>query len=87
TMDYPAFLLKLSQVALIQRSTLHQAFVAVRNTLDITKYLNEQTITKIQAGFDRWLLLNSFNAFEIGYNRVNGSIHPTKFTLSLIHIS
>lgn len=80
TMDYPAFLLKLSQVALIQRSTLHQAFVAVRNTLDITKYLNEQTITKIQAGFDRWLLLNSFNAFEIGYNRVNGSIHPTKFT-------
>lgn len=80
TLNYREFLLKLSQTALIQMHTLHQAFFAVRDDLDITQYLNEQTIRSIQAGFDRWLLLNSFSAFEVGYHRVGGSIHPTKFT-------
>lgn len=80
TMNYREFLLKLSQAALIQMRTLHQAFFAVRDVLDIVGYLNERTIKAIHAGFDRWLLLNSFNAFEVGYSRVEGSIHPTKFT-------
>lgn len=80
TLNYCEFLLKLSQTALIQMQTLHQAFFAVRDVLDISKYLNEQTIKAIDKGFDRWLLLNSFNAFEVGYSRVGGSIHPTKFT-------
>lgn len=80
TLNYREFLLKLSQTALIQMQTLHQAFFVVRDVLDISKYLNQQTITAIQAGFDRWLLFNSFSAFEVGYSRVGGSIHPTKFT-------
>ncbi|ULJ61891.1 type III restriction-modification system endonuclease [Wielerella bovis] len=80
TLNYREFLLKLSQTALIQMQTLHQAFFAVRDVLPISQYLNEQTIKAIQAGFDRWLLLHSFNAFEVGYSRVGGSIHPTKFT-------
>lgn len=80
TINYREFLLKLSQTALIQIKTLHQAFFAVRDTLDISKYLNEQTIRAIHAGFNRWLLLNSFNTFEVGYNHIGGSIHPTKFT-------
>ena len=80
TLNYREFLLKLSQTALIQMQTLHQAFFAVRDVLDISKYLNEQTIKAIQTGFDRWLFFNSFSAFEVGYNRVGGSIHPTKFT-------
>ena len=80
TLNYREFLLKLSQIALIQLQTLHQAFFTVRDVLDISNYLNEQTIRAISAGFDRWLLLNSFNAFEVGYSRVSGSIHPTKFT-------
>lgn len=80
TLNYRDFLLKLSQTALIQMQTLHQAFFAVRDVLPISQYLNEQTIRAITAGFDRWLLLNSFNAFEVGYSRVCGSIHPTKFT-------
>jgi len=80
TLSYRDFLLKLSQTALIQMQTLHQAFFAVRDVLDISKYLNEQTIKAIQAGFDRWLLLHSFSAFEVGYSRVGGSVHPTKFT-------
>lgn len=80
TLNYREFLLNLSQTALIQMQTLHQAFFAVRDVLDISKYLNEQTIKAIQAGFDRWLLLHSFSTFEVGYSRVGGSIHPTKFT-------
>lgn len=80
TLNYREFLLKLSQTALIQMQTLHRAFVAVRDDLDISKFLNERTIHAIKVGFDRWLLLNSFNAFEVGFSRVGGSIHPTKFT-------
>ncbi|OOS05742.1 type III restriction enzyme [Moraxella cuniculi DSM 21768] len=82
TLNYRKFLLKLSQETFIQMNTLHQAFFAMREEekLDITKFLNERTIKMIHAGFDRWLLLNSFNEFEVGYHRVGGSIHPTKFT-------
>lgn len=80
TLNYREFLLKLSQTALIRMQTLHCAFVAIRDDLDISKFLNERTIHAIKAGFDRWLLLNSFNAFEVGFSRVGGSVHPTKFT-------
>lgn len=82
TLNYREFLLKLSQTALIKMNTLHRAFVVVCDEykLDILKFLNERTIHTIKAGFDRWLLLNSFNAFEVGFSRVGGSIHPTKFT-------
>lgn len=80
TLNYREFLLKLSQTALIQMQTLHKAFFALRDVLDISKFLNERTIHTIKAGFDRWLLLNSFNAFEVGFSRVGGSVHPTKFT-------
>ncbi|WP_118776211.1 type III restriction-modification system endonuclease [Haemophilus haemolyticus] len=80
TLNYREFLLKLSQTALIQMQTLHKAFFALRDVLEISKFLNERTIHTIKAGFDRWLLLNSFNAFEVGFSRVGGSVHPTKFT-------
>ena len=60
--------------------TLHKAFFSLRDVLEISKFLNERTIHTIKAGFDRWLLLNSFNAFEVGFSRVGGSVHPTKFT-------
>ncbi len=72
TLNYREFLLKLSQTALIRMQTLHCAFVAIRDDLDISKFLNERTIHAIKAGFDRWLLLNSFNAFEVGFSRVGG---------------
>lgn len=80
TLNYREFLLKLSQTALIQMQTLHKAFFAIRDVLEISNFLNERTIHTIKAGFDRWLLLNSFNAFEVGFSRVRGSVHPTKFT-------
>lgn len=80
TMNYREFLLKLSQVSLIKMPTLHQAFVAVCDKIQIDKFLSERTIYTIQSGFDRWLLLNSFNQFEVGYQTIGGAVHPTKLT-------
>lgn len=80
TMTYKEFLNRLSQEAFIKLSTLHKAFVSVQNTIDITGYLNIQTIRKIKSGFSKFLLNNSFNKFGLGYNIISNSMHPTKFT-------
>lgn len=80
TMKYPEFLLKLSQAALIRMDTLHAAFHRMRGRFDITRFMNERTIHAIKSGFNRWLLLNSFTDFQVGYSHVGGSVHPTKFT-------
>ncbi|TWY24946.1 type III restriction-modification system endonuclease, partial [Serratia marcescens] len=48
--------------------------------INITEYLNIQTIRKVKSGFSKYLLNNSFNKFSLGYNVISGSIHPTKFT-------
>lgn len=80
TMTYKEFINRLSQTAFIKPSTLHKAFVAVQGTIDITDYLNIQTIRKIKSGFSKFLLHNSFNKFGLGYNIISNSLHPTKFT-------
>lgn len=80
TMTYKEFVNSLSQTAFIKRSTLHKAFGAVQETINITDYLNIQTIRKIKSGFSKFLLYNSFNKFGLGYNIISSSIHPTKFT-------
>ncbi|WP_113627617.1 type III restriction-modification system endonuclease [Pectobacterium peruviense] len=80
TMSYKDFINRLSQSAFIKPSTLHKAFVSVRETIAITDYLNIQTIRKIKSGFSKFLLHNSFNKFGIGYNFISNSIHPTKFS-------
>ncbi|ALO40807.1 type III restriction-modification system endonuclease [Pseudoalteromonas phenolica] len=80
TMTYKEFVNRLSQTAFIKPSTLHKAFVAVQGTIDITDYLNIQTIRKIKSGFSKFLLYNSFNKFGLGYNIISNSLHPTKFT-------
>lgn len=80
TMTYKEFVNRLSQAAFIKPSTLHKAFVAVQGTIDITDYLNIQTIRKIKSGFSKFLLYNSFNKFGLGYNVISNSLHPTKFT-------
>jgi type III restriction enzyme len=80
TMTYKEFLNRLSQEAFIKLSTLHKAFVSVQSTIDITDYLNIQTIRKIKSGFSKFLLNNSFNKFGLGYNIISNSMHPTKFT-------
>ncbi|PUZ78616.1 type III restriction-modification system endonuclease, partial [Vibrio vulnificus] len=68
TMTYKEFVNRLSQTAFIKPSTLHKAFVAVQGTIDITDYLNIQTIRKMKSGFSKFLLHNSFNKFGLGYN-------------------
>ncbi|WP_064663996.1 type III restriction-modification system endonuclease [Pseudoalteromonas sp. MQS005] len=80
TMTYKEFLNRLSQEAFIKLSTLHKAFVSVQSTIDITDYLNIQTIRKVKSGFSKFLLNNSFNKFGLGYNIISNSMHPTKFT-------
>ncbi len=80
TLRYGEFLRKLSQVAFIRMDTLHKAFYRMRGDFDITRFMNERTIHAIKIGFNRWLLLNSFTDFQVGYTHVGGGVHPTKFT-------
>lgn len=80
TMTYKDFINRLSQIAFIKPSTLHKAFVEVQEMINITEYLNIQTIRKIKSGFSKFLLHNSFTKFGLGYNLISNSIHPTKFT-------
>ena len=80
TMSYAEFLQKLAENTLIKMSTLHQAFHQLHNELDITKFLNIETIQKIKKGFNQFLLFHSFTDFNIGFNRVESNVHPTRFT-------
>ena len=79
-MTYRDFLEKLAQSTLIRQDTLHRAFYAVRDCFEVEKYLNFQTVRAIKAGFSRWLLLHSFHEFQIAYQSIGGSVHPTLFT-------
>ena len=82
TMQYSEFLEQLSKVAFIKISTLHSVFAGVKDQLDISNYLNIQTVRKIKQGFSEFLLLNAFNKFEVGYSTISNKVHPhpTKFT-------
>ncbi len=79
-MSYGEFLQKLSQVAFIKVSTLHKAFYQLKEEIAIEKFLNQQTINAIKAGFNRFLLFHSFTDFKIQYNHIDSKVHPTKFT-------
>ena len=61
-------------------TTPYIRFCDIKDTINITEYLNIQTIRKVKSGFSKYLLNNSFNKFSLGYNVISGSIHPTKFT-------
>ncbi|OWO81543.1 restriction endonuclease subunit R [Photorhabdus luminescens] len=80
TMSYSEFLNTLSQTVLAKRNTLHKVFCDIQDIINITDYLNIQTVRKIKSGFSKYLLNNSFNKFSLGYNVISGAIHPTKFT-------
>ncbi|EDQ6554728.1 type III restriction-modification system endonuclease [Salmonella enterica subsp. enterica] len=80
TMSYPEFLNELAQSAFIKPGTLHKTFCDIKDIMNITDYLNIQTVRKIKSGFKKYLLNNSFSKFSIGYNLISGAVHPTKFT-------
>lgn len=80
TMTYKEFVVRLSQTAFIKPSTLHKVFVSLQDKINIVEYLNVQTIRKIKSGFSKFLLHNSFSKFELGYNIISNTLHPTKLT-------
>ncbi|MGC6358742.1 type III restriction-modification system endonuclease [Bisgaard Taxon 45] len=80
TMNYRDFLEKLAQKSFIQMTTLHSAFHQLRDEIPIERFMNEYTIATICRGFNRYLLHHSFSEFQVGYEKVGGRVHPTKFT-------
>lgn len=83
TMVYGDFLQQLSENAFIKISTLHKAFFALKNSengLDISDYLNNQTIRKLTSGFRAYLFHNALQKLEVKYQGVSNQVHPSKFT-------
>ncbi len=80
TMAYHEFIDQLAKATFIKRSTLHSTFVNIKEQLEISHYLNVQTIRKIKQGFSEFLLLNAISKFEVGYSMISNNAHPTKFT-------
>lgn len=78
TMKYSQFLHELSKALLVNINTLHKALV--KSEITIGKYLNASTIRQLKGGFNQFLLHHSLTKFEIGYQKVQTAIHPTKFT-------
>jgi len=78
TMQYDEFLKQLSEVLNINLKTLHQCFVKTK--IEINKYLNQTTIRLFKQKFDNYLMYKALSKFQIEYQRVTSSIHPTKFT-------
>lgn len=87
TMSYGAFLRRLSEKTYIKLPTLHKAFVNLKQLkdegkkgLDISDYLNIQTIRKFADGIRLYLFQNAMQKFEIGYNIISNQVHPTSYT-------
>jgi len=78
TMEYPEFLQELSKGLKINLKTVHECLM--KSKLDEDKHLNHSTIKKLSKEFNDYLLDNAMSKFSIEYQKVQGSIHPTKFT-------
>ncbi len=78
TMKYDDFIKQLSQSLNINIKTLHGAFIDAG--ININGYLNVSTIRTLKQKFDMYLLYNAIGKFEIGYQKVTNTIHPTKLT-------
>nr|WP_231998409.1 hypothetical protein [Neisseria animalis] len=61
-------------------ATLHQAFFELKEQIEITRFMNEDTIRFIQQGFNQYLLHHSLSKFEVGYQKISSKIHPTVLT-------
>ena len=80
TMSYSEFLFDLANAINVNVNTLHGVLKDIQGVIDINLYKNRGTIRTIKAGFGKYLLDNSINKFQIGYNKVSNALHPTKFT-------
>lgn len=80
TMSYREFLFDLANAISVNVNTLHGVLKDIQGVIDINLYKNRGTIRTIKGGFGKYLLDNSINKFQIGYNKVSNALHPTKFT-------
>jgi type III restriction enzyme len=80
TMSYREFLFDLANAISANVNTLHGVLKDIQGVIDINLYKNRGTIRTIKGGFGKYLLDNSINKFQIGYNKVSNALHPTKFT-------
>jgi type III restriction enzyme len=80
TLHYRQFIEELAVLLGANMITLHKAFVAVKDDLNINDYLSHQTIRTIKAQFHKYLLDHAFSKFHIGYQQVSNKVHPTVFT-------
>ena len=78
TMKYNDFLKQLSTTLNINIKTMHECIVDMKK--DINRYLNQSTIRKLKQKFDDYLMYKALNKFEIEYQKVKSTVHPTKFT-------
>ncbi len=77
-MRYDEFLKQLSKNLNINLKTLHQCFIKTK--IDINKYLNQTTLRLLKQKFDNYLMYKAMSKFQIEYQKVSSTIHPTKFT-------
>jgi len=80
TINYDDFIKQLSQSLNINIKTIHQAFTQAG--ININSHLNVSTIRTLKQKFDTYLLYNAIGKFEIGYQKVTSTLHPTKLTNS-----
>lgn len=80
TMKYKEFLMQLAIEINVNIKTLHSIFCELKDVFDITKFMNNQTIRVIKSGFNKYLLDNAIDKFDVGYDKVSNATHPTKFT-------
>jgi len=78
TMRYDEFLKQLSKTLHINLKTLHQCFIKTK--ININKYLNQTTLRLFKQEFNNYLMYKALSKFQIEYQKVTSSIHPTKFT-------
>ncbi|MFT4244662.1 MAG: type III restriction-modification system endonuclease [Candidatus Woesearchaeota archaeon] len=78
TMKYHTFLEELSRELKINIKTLNNAFK--HSNIKINKYLNQSTIRTLKQTFDIYLTREAFTKFQISYQNITQSIHPTSFT-------
>lgn len=78
TMKYNDFLKQLSTTLNINIKTMHECIVGMKK--DINRYLNQSTIRILKQKFDDYLMYKALNKFEIEYQKVKSTVHPTKFT-------
>lgn len=80
TLSYRQFIEELAIDLSVNMITLHKAFCAAKEDLNINDYLSRQTIRTIKAQFHKYLLDHAFSSFQIDYQKVTNKVHPTVLT-------